>query len=159
MVKKSILLFLGLLLPVLVFLFLKFFGKNEFDVPLPHSESIQAPVGCDFEYKALYTLPDSIIGTAIPEYENLLVLIFTPGRNQLRQALVETFGAGVKIAEEFDGDMTNESILKRCLLLMPESADIVVIDRKKRIRGYYDSSDRDEVDRLKAELTILLKRY
>jgi hypothetical protein len=157
--KKSVLLFIGLLLPVLVFLFLKYLGKNEFDVPLPHSASVEPPIGCNFEYKIPYTLPDSVIGSAIPRYENLLVLIFTPNRNQLAQMLVENFGTEVKIAENFGRDSVNTATLKRCLLLMPDNADIVVVDRVKRIRGYYASGDRDEVDRLKAELAILLKRY
>ncbi len=157
--KKSVLLFVGLLLPVLVFLFLKFFGKNEFDVPLPNIEPIQTPPGCNFKYKTPYTLPDSVIGSAIPRYENLLMLIFTPNRNQLNKMMVEKFGAEVKIAELFGRDSSDTFMLKRCLLLMPENADVVVVDREKRIRGYYQSGDRDEVDRLKAELTILLKRY
>lgn len=147
------------MLPVLVFLFLKYFGKNEFDVPYPHGTSIQSPDGCNFEYHVPYQVPDSIVGKAIPDSNGILVLDFSQKHDQLERMLVENFGADVKIAHGLLANRNDEITIKRCVLLMPDQKDIVVIDANRKIRGYYDSRDRDEIDRLKAEILILLKRY
>ncbi|MEP3388510.1 MAG: hypothetical protein ABJO02_10005 [Reichenbachiella sp.] len=42
---KSILLFLTLIFPVLIYLFLQGFGKNEFDIPVYYEGGITAPLG------------------------------------------------------------------------------------------------------------------
>ena len=46
-----------------------------------------------------------------------------------------------------------------CTLLLNPTLDLVLLDGKKRIRGQYNSNERDEVDRLMTELDIILKRY
>jgi hypothetical protein len=44
-------------------------------------------------------------------------------------------------------------------LLSQSPNNIVLIDEQKRIRGHYDGTDRDELDRLEAEINIILKKY
>jgi hypothetical protein len=42
---------------------------------------------------------------------------------------------------------------------MPEESDVVLVDFEKRIRGQYDVSSLEEMDRLIVEMKIILKRY
>ena len=59
--KKTIFLILALILPVAIFIFLKLFGRNEFNVPPRYQqEEIAAPANCDFQYPVPYSLPDSV---------------------------------------------------------------------------------------------------
>ena len=46
-----------------------------------------------------------------------------------------------------------------CDLLLQPPWKVVLIDDDRKIRGYYDPEDRDEMDRLVVELKILLKQY
>jgi len=49
--------------------------------------------------------------------------------------------------------------LRECILLMPPRTSVVLLDRQGRIRGYYDGSERDEVDRLIVEIKIIIRNY
>ncbi len=44
---KAVILFAALLLPVLIFVFLKMFGNNEFDIPVYNHTEISEEVNCD----------------------------------------------------------------------------------------------------------------
>jgi hypothetical protein len=46
-----------------------------------------------------------------------------------------------------------------CDLLLQKPWTTVLLDDQRRIRGYYDPTSREEVDRLIVELKILLKKY
>jgi len=48
---------------------------------------------------------------------------------------------------------------KNCVLFLKGPADMVVVDRRGRLRGQYILADREEVDRLLTEVSIILKRY
>src|SRR5690606_16129251 len=62
--KKALFMFLALLLPVLIFVFLRSFGKNEFDVPPLFADSVNVPVNCSsYNYTKPYTVADSILRT------------------------------------------------------------------------------------------------
>ena len=59
--RKVLFLSLALLLPVAIFVFLKIFGQNEFQVAVMHQEGkIDAPENCDFVYSTPYRIPDSV---------------------------------------------------------------------------------------------------
>ena len=49
--------------------------------------------------------------------------------------------------------------IKRCVFFLTDSLDLVLIDKDGLIRGQYISSDREEMDRLLTETSILLKQY
>ena len=69
------------------------------------------------------------------------------------------------------GDKTDIYSLARCGFLLPvqdgdggkadfiHSEKIILVDGQKRIRGYYDGTDREEIDRLITEINILLGSY
>lgn len=177
MSKKPILLFLALLLPILVFLFLKFFGKNEFNVPVYYDTgAMDYPTPCGAPPATPYVVTSSAI-----EFKVLTVVAF-PG--QLSEEKRRDFDFELKrIANDFRGkevnvvqvleapaeglNLTGEVMpldsgtyhrLKSCELLVKDPNVVVLVDDARRIRGYYEPS-RKEMERLTVELKIILKDY
>lgn len=157
--KKALFLFLALLLPVCIFIFLRMFGKNEFDVPAFYQD--KAPVvnpSCQYTYQFPYHLADSIVKTLEAKQKNTLYLIhFSDLTSRMEQEITHkevSFVPGNDLAVEGELDR-----LKKCILILPADEDLVVVDAAGKIRGYYTSTDREEVDRLLLELEILLKKY
>lgn len=161
--KKIIFLTLALLLPVVVFIFLKLFGKNQFDVPAMYQESsLDAPARCKYTYNTPYYLPDSVMMLlARNKADSLYVLYFKPELNvPLNRIAVEFEGDPVAvIAPSAFPEETNLLLLQDCVLLMQPPLSVVLVDHRNRIRGYYDGSDRDDIDRLIVEMKIILKQY
>jgi hypothetical protein len=157
--KKGILLFIGLLLPVLVFLFLKFFGRNEFDVPLIFERPIVAPPGCNRSYSHPYILEDSIVN--ILGRRSKLVLITFGNEQQLERAVTKIDTVDLRLVSVHDLKLSEEQIgyLRECVLLLGSEKDVALIDARKQLRGQYESDDREDLDRMVAEINILLKRY
>ena len=165
--KKVVYLILALILPVFVFLFLKFFGRNEFEVQPLFQEQITVGEGCIGEYKFPYVIPDSLSGQLeINEYDLTVIPVVLnydhPQEitNQVKRVEEEFSTASIQI-KTLDENASNIDLkaVKTCLLLMPENTSVVLIDRLGRIRGQYDASSLDEMDRLIVEMKIILKRY
>ena len=161
--KKLIFLTLALALPVAVFVFLKIFGENEFNVPLLHQDgTIPSPENCDFSYKAPYTIPDSLIDILhLKAEDSLYVFYFDPSTGAaMRRVATEAKWLPVQIVDRsFFPHETDERIIRECILLLKPPASVALVDHRNRIRGYYDGSDRDEIDRLLVEIKIILKQY
>jgi hypothetical protein len=160
---KIILLTLALLLPVAIFVFLKMFGRNEFQVPpLFEHGAIAAPENCNFTYSSPYVVADSVItNLRLNRVDSLYVLYFDPSLKAVMDRVGEEFKwAHVTIvAPSAFGNKADLRLLKECVLLMKPPASVALLDQKNRIRGHYDGSDRDEVDRLAVEMKIMLKKY
>ena len=164
MTKKFGFLSLALILPLLVFIFLKFFGKNEFVVePLFQMGAVKQLPDCP-EIKLPYFINDSSYKFLKQEHENdsLLIILceskskdFDASEMQLTR-LQESFklGNGLGLKRISNSNKTIE-----CSLLLASPLDLVLVDGKKRIRGQYNSNNRDDVDRLMTELDIILRRY
>jgi hypothetical protein len=158
MQRKTIFLSLAFILPIFVFIFLKFFGKNQFEIPVFHSKKVEMVSGCDYQYVAPYILPDSVLSTIGWKNGPATLIIYS-----------NIVGLEVKrLSEEFEPSMlqvvsiTNDdraSKLKNCVFLLPTTSNAVLVDQKKQIRGYYQLTNRDEVDRLMVEVSILLNDY
>ncbi|HYC85277.1 MAG TPA: hypothetical protein VEB86_08650 [Chryseosolibacter sp.] len=162
MSKKSVLLFLGLVLPVLIFIFLKIFGKNQFDVPLVYQDGVkEVPEGCSGAFAAPYRIDERVMNAIAPERGRSLVLINFGEPYPKLKTVVAKFPDEVKLlaAGQIHLGEIDFTMLKRCVLLMRDPADLVLIDHERNIRGYYDGNDRDDLDRLEAELIIILKKY
>jgi hypothetical protein len=162
--KKILFLTLALLLPVAIFIFLKIFGRNQFDVPAIYQEGkVDAPENCNFPYPTPYFIPDSITTCLkLKDADSLSVIYFEPALHvPLKRVSVAFHDAPIKIIAPVDllALKINVDVLKECILLMKPPHSMVLIDHRNRIRGYYDGSDRDEMDRLIAEMNIILKRY
>lgn len=154
--KKALFLFLALLLPVGIFVFLKFFGKNEFDVPALYED--KAPVvdaDCGVTYSTGYTLADSVMTQLSAQNQNEVYLIhFSDLSSRMKQEIRDTEVTFV------DGNVfSNADTFRRCILVVPSGEDLILVDKLGKLRGYYRSEDREEVDRLLLELKIILKKY
>lgn len=156
--KKILLLFLALALPSFVFVFLKMFGKNQFDVPALFSAQVPAATGeCGLEYELPYHVPDSVLGQVMNPQDSLAVIVFSAADAASLDRVKEKYGTGSMTWKSLD-PATNV-FLQRCIFLLAEPFDVVLVDRKGLIRGHYNSADRDEIDRLVTEIAILLKKY
>lgn len=160
--KKTLFLFLALVLPIGIFLFLKFFGSNVFSVePLYTKVYPEVTEGCTAIRSLPYTIPDSITLQLPQENADLVILKFgesgTVSTNQLRRT-----------EEQFNNDPVVLVVMastsrydywRHCIFFLKEPLDLVVVDRSGVIRGQYNSSEREEIDRLITELSILLMKY
>jgi hypothetical protein len=156
--KKIVLLFVGLALPILVFVFLKVFGRNEFNVPLIYENGVKKiPEGCDFYYGTPYLLNDSLPQALGYPSDKLVVINFDKPSKKLKD-LIGDFAPDVVLIANPKNQNGEDSTLVKCALLLHAPETIVLIDQQKQIRGYY-TTERDELDRLEAELKIILKKY
>ena len=178
---KLLVLILALALPVGIFLFLKFFGKNEFEVKPLFTDVFPSnlPSDCGFQLAIPYVIPDTILSRlawnssdsltlfsfnpeiAKPLYLDRLLLNNKP--HLLRVVLIQ--GSTMKPVEEGKGiksAVLADPVLaysKNCFLFINEPNDLILVDQKGRIRGYYQLSNREEFDRLIMEISIILKQY
>lgn len=158
--KQVIILFSALILPVSIFIFLKIFGKNEFNVPpLYQDGEVEVPEGCNVTITVPYLIPDSIVTQWESGVKAQLFLLNLSNSKIVTQRVVQEIGEGMINIIPASSDSAGFSNLKKCVLLLSAPNDLVLIDRERRIRGYYNSNNRDEVDRLLVEINIILKNY
>lgn len=166
--KKIVYLFIALLLPIAVFLFLKFFGKNEFAVtPLFQSEKELPSGNCAYSYDVPYTIPDSVFSLLrIQSRSELVVVIFAAASaGEEDDRLVNRVQDGFLYDPvEFrwiseDTSAVRWDLIRRCVFLLPDGINVVALDRKGRIRGQYDGHSLEEMDRLTVELKVILRKY
>lgn len=159
---KALFLFLALLLPVCIFIFLRIFGKNEFNVD-PLFSGSPPPVlnGCQ-RANAPYFLHDSVRAQLPFGNDSVLVIAFNGNGdinavNQLKRLKEEI--ANLPVGFLTLPGSARHLLWKHCLFFLQEPQDVVAVDAKGRIRGQYTSADREDIDRLLTEMTIILKRY
>jgi hypothetical protein len=161
--KKILFLFLALLLPICIFLFLRIFGKNEFDVPaLYQDNTAEFPVGCSIKYTAPYLLPDSVMNKFnsnghtsfyLLNFSDMPIVDERVSEEAKEEAVTILHAQDLKISSD------NMKFFKECILLMKPPFNVALIDNERKIRGYYKGSNREDTDRLIVELKILLKKY
>lgn len=161
--RKALYLFLALILPGLVFVFLKYFGKNEFAVEPLFVHEVPAQVSGCGKVTIPYLLPDSIVVPLFREADSLSLILFGALKgdvieSQWKRVQKEINGDPVQFLNYADTSAT-EHTLRQCTFLLREPFDAVLVDRRGVIRGQYDFSDREEADRLITEVTIILKKY
>lgn len=160
MKRKKILLSLALLVPVLVFLFLKFFGTNKFDVPVFHQNRVEVSADCNQTYRVPYRVPEESLQALNCTQGIPAIIVFT--------ALVGE--SKTRLEKEIESKKLNLILLKRlssdhelrkwsCIFLLPAGSNAVLVDSERKIRGYYQLEKRDETDRLQVELKILFNEY
>lgn len=175
--------FLALLLPVMIFLFLKTFGKNEFEVPVLFADSVG--VACEeYTYKIPYVIEDSVLKKlSWNEEDSLTIIVFEDGNTidqherkiQMERVFTEFKNTPLQIVRisgssriaKSDNRIVNISLsepdfqrMRDCNFLLSGLNNTVIIDRHKRIRGQYNLLKREDADRMiMQEMNILLKRY
>lgn len=176
-VQKVVIMISVLLAPIFVFLFLKKFGENEFELPVyyPEGNPIAACSGGVQQHKlsaeilsqSKIELPVLIYVSSAEQnefYSDLNnVLEKYPGINLLS---ISTEGATVaqEGRESLSFDSLSYQNFINCELILGEDHQLkqaitnkyVLIDSERNIRGYYDCGDLDDIERLDVELDILL---
>ena len=118
--KKFIFLLLALIVPLLVFSFLKFFGKNEFVVePLYQTAESKLPIGC-LGIKIPYVIPDSVYSFLKQGYEtdSLLIILYESRAKDLNASqaqlirLQESFQLGTGLGLKHISARTGEYFSK-----------------------------------------------
>lgn len=175
--KKVMYLLAALGLPIFVFLFLKFCGRNEFNVEPLFQEGIIEPMGdCERSYKTPYAISDSVFAQYKIAETTFTVIAFT---DTLRNPMIQQLSEELKSDSVTFFNVVNENTFLtknsdqnlslvsndqfnhdgECIFLLKEPFNTVLVNQNGVIYGQYDSRDRYEVDRLLAELLILLKKY
>jgi len=159
--KKSIFLFLALLFPACVFLFLKFFGKNEFAVQPLYTDSVpEGAKECGVTVVLPYHIPDHVKSTLFLTPDSLILIHFgklTTGAEKQFERVSNEYGKAIKLQLMPASD--SAAHLKTCVFFLKGRYDLVLVDHAGLIRGQYILDDREEVDRLLMELAILFKKY
>lgn len=157
-----IFLFLAFVLPIAIFIFLKIFGKNEFAVqPLFFDKAPQIFGDCPQVTSLPYHIPDSIVDELSIADDSLTVIFFgkleRESNNQYQRVEDETSGDPIQLTKLSDSG--KYIFWKHCTFFLKDSLNVVAVDRNGAIRGQYVSADREDIDRLLTEVTIILKKY
>ncbi|MBX2967137.1 MAG: hypothetical protein KF845_13405 [Cyclobacteriaceae bacterium] len=161
---KLILLLLALALPVLIFVFLKFFGKNEFTVEPLFAEGAPVVAGCPEFPQGQYYIPAEILNRFGWSLADSLTVIFTADTKTERltfsDRLHEEFSEHeVRILKPEGIPADSLQQLRTCYFFLNKPYDLLLVDNQQRIRGQYHAASREEVDRLLVEAKIILKKY
>lgn len=163
---KPIILVAILLIPIVIFLFLKFFGENRFDIPVYYENGVNS----EFPYCQNYTGAYSVAGLS---KENLpgVYLFLNPnkefnlrGVNNIKNRLTDALGDIGHTVFTTDSLLRQTNVLDTVTFRQRLNCDFVsdtlnqyiLVDSKSRIRGYYNT-EREEIDRLIVEMKILLE--
>ncbi len=157
--KKIIYLLIALALPGLIFIFLKTFGKNHFDIPLYYKEGVSDSLKeCSIVVRGQYSLPDSLLTIfGCKNDEACLFVEASEINNKTVKQLRQSFSDGQLQVVALNGigaDRLNR--IKKCVLFLKDPWKSVLVDKQKRIRGYYAFTSLEETDRLSVEVEILL---
>jgi hypothetical protein len=159
--QKALFLFLALILPICIFIFLKLFGKNEFAVQPLYSDTYPDSGDCKISVTLPYSIPDSVSRQLPLSKDSLVLIVFgemnVDATNQLKR--IETEFGDDPMALFFVSSPEKSVYWRKCVFFLKDPFDLVLVDRNGVIRGEYQSDDREDVDRLLTEVTIILKKY
>ena len=158
--KKGFILLFSLLFPIIVFLFLKFYGQNEYELSVYNSscsEVIDEYIINDFNRKnnirivdIRMTDNDILVDNYINKLEiNDQIEVITLS-NKLRNLNWLNIVVDKVLIERLSECIQNEYLDKSFILLL---------DKQNRVRGHFYSADRKEIERLDVEIDILLLEY
>ena len=158
--KKGFILLFSLLFPIIVFLFLKFYGQNEYELSVYNSscsEIIDEYIIKDFNSKnnirivdVRMTDNDILVDNYINKLEiNDEIEVITLS-NKLRTLNWLNIVVERGLIERLSGCIDNEYFDKSFVLLL---------DKQNRVRGHFYSADRKDIERLDVEIDILLLQY
>lgn len=157
-VGKALVILTALVLPIGIFLFLKIFGENKFEVaPLFQTELPEVASGCS-TITTPYLIPGEIVDRYIKTENELSVIVVDSEVSVLSRIFDQFSGDPVKVKRIESSETMAGQSLKECVFLLYGPYDIVLFDKQGFIRGQYYSGDRDEIDRLILELSIILNK-
>ncbi len=174
--KKILFLIAALVIPSLVYIFLRGFGNNKFEIPVYYQNGL-AIEGCSLDTST----------THLVKFENYKLqgaqLFYFPkwvNTNEFYRQCERIMAKPYQVVFTAIADTTLQSKLGNTLVVVDEKQlfniancslvlgqevaitkpvynQLVLVDAKKRIRGYYDGADLEDMDRLDVELDILRK--
>ena len=163
--KASILVAI-LLIPICIFLFLKFFGENRFDIPVYYESGVSSEFPYCEQSKGQYHVnglsEENLPGVYLFFKKEAGFDLFdvTNIKNRLRETVGEigyTVYSRDSTAEKTEVLDSLSFVQKlQCGFISDTLNQYILVDSKSRIRGYYET-ERDEIDRLIVELKILLE--
>lgn len=168
---KILFLVVTLAIPLSIFIFLRIFGENKFDIPVLHAAGVEQHfANCNFG-SGQFHVPEDIVSSGGPSlifiYEDAgFDLAHLDNQYSRLRSLFKTDLADLKVytadsilLDHADVVQLDEEQLKQvmnCGLVTNTPNQFILIDEDRRIRGYYDT-DLDEIDRLIVEIKILLQ--
>src|SRR5690606_27041189 len=157
--RQVIILLVALIFPSCIFIFLKIFGKNRFDVqPMFVNEVPAVSSACGVEYTLPYQVADSVLQRiGIGGNRAAYVYFVDEGRERVFTRVYERYENDPVTATRLDPKQ--DSIIRKCIFLLEEPFDVVLVESNGVIRCQYDSRERDEIDRLITEIAILIEKY
>lgn len=170
--NKIVVISLVLLSPVAVILFLNSFGENEYELPVYYKDGnpiaeckqgeVQHTVDLAFVNQNRVELPALFHFSIQQNFSQDLLNVLS------RYPKIEVYNLTLKKEDnDFNQialDSADYSRVMNCEFIMGESKWIdlpidnrlVLVDTERRIRGYFDVEDIDEIDRLDTELDIMV---
>jgi hypothetical protein len=180
-IKQTVILLLAMVVPIGVFIFLKTFGENKFEVlPLHQTGTIPVTTECGVDYNTPYSVSESVLrDLKWKNTDSLTLYIFDQpsfdkkalsarisesySESEIRSYMVSSDSAKVIAGENELPVLWKDNVtldqLQECFFLMEAKKNAVLTDKQRRIRGYYALENRAEVDRLLVEVKIMLKKY
>lgn len=186
---KVLFLVIAFVFPISIFVFLKLFGKNEFDVPALFTTEAPPAHGCA-PVQLPYVVPDSIQQKLRLPADSLTVIFFETRTgeelNQRDRVKEQTASDPIQVLDAdkafghypvtntpnaSDSGASKENLhsvamsgeridaLRRCVFFVRGDTNVVMLDKRGAIRGQYKAGDREEMDRLLTEVAILLRKY
>lgn len=154
--RKGFILLFALLFPIIVFLFLKFFGQNEYELSVYKSSCFDVVENLLIEnnqknnnIKLLDVRLDDnniLINNYINKLEfNSEIEVITLS-DQLRNLNWLSIEVEKSLITDLSSCISNIEFSKSFILLL---------DSKNKVRGYFNSTERGEIERLEVEIDIL----
>lgn len=166
---KWTVLVLALVVPVAVFIFLKIFGRNEFEVPPLYTDSLpERPSFCQ-PVSVPYAVPESIRARLCFNSRASLNLLWLDKPDEVALQRLQNAFKDHELNNVYFSPPEGSTACKpdvadsisyyvECFLFVPEQKNKILVDKAARIRGYYGTS-REEIDKLIMEASIMLKKY
>lgn len=173
---KVLYLLLALAFPVAIFLFLKLFGSNKFEVQPLFSDGLgEVPAECNANSSGQYYVPEKVLNQLHWSGIKELTLFYfvqdsvsvNNSVNRIKESSYTDKVSFIQVRSSSDSTGKEDSswvylpvdsllYFKKCVFFVNNPYSLVLIDKERRIRGFYQLSKRDEVDRLLMELEIIL---
>lgn len=152
---------MALILPGIIFVFLKVFGRNEFSIPVYYQQGVEeVRETCGYPYETPYLVPDSILNFFAEGEKAVLLVANSTDKIKSNMSHVVSQVASDKyqvVYATHSGLPWDEWY--SCFFFLQKPWSVVLIDSENQIRGYYNPETREEADRLTVELKILLRQY
>lgn len=182
---KKIILIVVLVIPVVIFVFLKFFGTNHFEVSVFHQERTATTPDCIQQFPHKVHMPEGMKGSEQPinivhiadeprkedlirtnriydgliDYDGVKLVSLKPG--VFPSASLSSYKIKNGISDDrwgvvgYERNKYDEFVQCQLGIMQDTTFAYVVIDEQSLVRGYYAAND-EEADRLMLEVKILL---